>query len=303
MKLSKTVKGYAFVLLGVLAVSNVYIFSKAALDDIHLSQFGVYWFGFALIIIVSFNTKKVSIKTIKRLPQSCYRTLLIVGILELLGTSLFFLSIKLMSNPALVSFIGNSTPVFVTILGLVVLKERFNSIELIGILITVLGSFVIAYNPGLELPSDFYASILFTLLSGVIYAISTIIVKQKIAKISTPILTLNRAVFLFIASVIFLLAAQKSIIIPTKAVINTLLGAFLGPFLAAYAGYSALKYIEASRASVLGSIKSIFVLLTAWLYFSKLPTEIQIIGGLLTIIGIILISTGKIILKKKSSKQ
>ena len=303
MKLSKTVKGYAFVLLGVLAVSNVYIFSKAALDDIHLSQFGVYWFGFALIIIVSFNTKKVSIKTIKQLPQSCYKTLLIVGILELLGTSLFFLSIKLMSNPALVSFIGNSTPVFVTILGLVVLKERFNSIELIGILITVLGSFVIAYNPGLELPSDFYASILFTLLSGVIYAISTIIVKQKIAKISTPILTLNRAVFLFIASVIFLLAAQKSIIIPTKAVINTLLGAFLGPFLAAYAGYSALKYIEASRASVLGSIKSIFVLITAWLYFSKLPTEIQIIGGLLTIIGIILISTGKIILKKKSSKQ
>lgn len=303
MKLSKTVKGYAFVLLGVLAVSNVYIFSKAALDDIHLSQFGVYWFGFALIIIVSFNTKKVSIKTIKQLPQSCYKTLFIIGILELLGTSLFFLSIKLMSNPALVSFIGNSTPVFVTILGLVVLKERFNSIELIGILITVLGSFVIAYNPGLELPSDFYASILFTLLSGVIYAISTIIVKQKIAKISTPILTLNRAVFLFIASVIFLLAAQKSIIIPTKAVINTLLGAFLGPFLAAYAGYSALKYIEASRASVLGSIKSIFVLITAWLYFSKLPTEIQIIGGLLTIIGIILISTGKIILKKKSSKQ
>lgn len=299
MKISNAVKGYGFVLIGVLAMSNVYIFSKAALNKIHLSQFGVYWFGFALIITVVFNRKKLSIKILKQLPKKCYKILLAVGILELSGTSLFFLSIKLMSNPALVSFMSNSTPVFVTAMGLIFLRERFTAYEFLGMFVTVIGSFIIAYNPGLEFPDDFYLAIGLTLLSGILYATSTIIVKKKIDKISTAILTLNRISFLFVASLIFLFLSQKSFYIPKEAVLNTLLGAFLGPFLAAYSSYSALQYIQASKASVLGSAKAIFVLLTAWIYFSKLPTQIQIFGGILTIIGILLISTGKLLNKRK----
>ena len=300
LHLNNSVKGYLFIFVSIIAMSNVYIFSKAALNTIHLSQFGVYWFSFALFFILIFNRKRINLRILKALSSSCYMTLLLIGIFELIGTTLFFMSINSMSNPALVSFMGNSTPVFVTILGLFVLRERFNLIEFLGVFTTIVGSFIIAYNPGLEVPKHFYTSIIFIVLSSVVYALSTIIAKRKIKKIPTAILTLNRTLFLLTASVIFLIVTNKPLIIPVKAVINTLLGAFLGPFLAAFASYSALKYIEASKASVLSSAKGVFVLITAWIYFSKLPSDIQIFGGLLTIAGIILISTGKLILNKKT---
>ncbi len=45
-------RGYLYAFLSVLAISNVYIFSKAVLNEINIFQFGVLWFGFGLIWIL-----------------------------------------------------------------------------------------------------------------------------------------------------------------------------------------------------------------------------------------------------------
>ena len=89
-------------------------------------------------------------------------------------------------------------------------------------------------------------------------------------------------------------------LIPLKALYAIIIGALLGPFLTAYAGYNALKYIDASKKAVLSSSKSLFVLLGAYLYFGVFPKEFQIIGGLITVIGVLLMSFGKMILRKKN---
>ena len=102
-------------------------------------------------------------------------------------------------------------------------------------------------------------------------------------------------VFSFIVMLIF----NKSFAIPQSAIINITIGSILGPFLTVIAGYIAYKYIEASRSSILGSTKSLFVLLGAYLYFNLFPQGFQIIGGLITITGVLLISFGKLILRGK----
>lgn len=56
--LSKNAKGILLAMAAALAVSNVYIFSKAALNEIHLAQFGVYWFGYNLELGIYFYSKK-----------------------------------------------------------------------------------------------------------------------------------------------------------------------------------------------------------------------------------------------------
>lgn len=76
----------------------------------------------------------------------------------------------------------------------------------------------------------------------------------------------------------------------------------LGPFLASLAGYQALRYIEAGRASVLGSSKGLFVLIGAFFYFGTLPQAHQIWGGLISILGVVLISMGKVWSSKKTKK-
>jgi len=86
--------------------------------------------------------------------------------------------------------------------------------------------------------------------------------------------------------------------ISRTALKNILIGAFLGPFLTAIAGLYAIKYIEVSRKSILSSTKGLFVLLGSYLYFRKVPTDLQIIGGILSVVGVILIILGKQILKK-----
>ena len=42
---SDTIKGYLFALIATVAFSNVYIFSKAALNEIPLAQFGIWWYA------------------------------------------------------------------------------------------------------------------------------------------------------------------------------------------------------------------------------------------------------------------
>jgi drug/metabolite transporter (DMT)-like permease len=297
---SQAAKGYLFVIVSVLAMANVYIFSKASLNIVSLAQFGFWWFGFAVIFNLFLNRKTFNSKEIAKIRRSKIKILILVGILELVGTTAFFLAIKSMSNPAIVSFFANSTPVFVSILGILFLKERFKRPELFGILFALTGSFVIAYKPGFEAPENFYGSFSLIILSSISFSVSMILSKKNIKHLPPSALTINRTLFLFTASLIYLVLSGQEFLIPQKAMLYTAAGALLGPYLAAYAGYQALNYIEASRTSVLGSSKSMFVLITSFIYFDILPTKLQIIGGLFTILGVLLLSVGKIVNVRKT---
>ena len=297
--LSSEQKGYLLVFVSVLAMANVYIFSKAALNEINIIQFGVYWFSFALFYNILFLVFSKGYSAFKSIKKSDYWKLAVIGVLEILATITFFLSIKTMSNPALVSFIANAGPVFVSILGVSILKERFNNIEIIGIVLTISGAVFISYNPGFEVAADFNKALAYILFSNLMYAIATIFSKKNIKLLPPSILSTNRVVFLLLTAITAVIITDQSLIISNKALINMALGSLLGPFLAALAGYNALKYIEASKASVVGSIKSLFVLLTSYIYFGHLPFVYQIYGGIITIIGVVLISYGKLLMKNK----
>jgi len=299
MKINTNIKGYFFVLVATLAMSNVYIFSKAALKEIDISKFGFYWFGFALFwnIIFIIYTKKNIIFDFKE----NLKILIILGFFEIISTSFFFLAINFFVNPALVSFLTNIGPVFVTILSIIFLKEKFNKIEIIGAIITILGAFIINYKNGSIFPKEIFWGLIFVLGSKIISSISTIITKKNIVNIPPVIFSINRTIYLFVFSFVVLLITSNGFEISKDVLLNIGLGSLLGPFLAAIAGYTALKYIDASKSSILGSSKGVFVLITAYLYFDMLPLTYQIIGGLLTIIGIILITYGKLKIKKAKS--
>ena len=80
---------------------------------------------------------------------------------------------------------------------------------------------------------------------------------------------------------------------------NIILGSLLGPFLTALTQYSAIKYLEASRVSIIQSSKGLFVLAGALIYFGLFPSAYQLAGGLITILGVIFIVGGKKMLSGK----
>lgn len=297
--MNPTVKGIALAFLATLGMANVYVFSKAALLEVNYYQFQFFWFGFALIWILPFLLLTGMIRKIPQLSRASNLTLAIIGLLELGAASLLFLAIQLAENPTTISFLSNLTPIFVTILGIRFLGERFNSVEAIGIILTIAGAILITYTRDTSVAEFFGKGSGWILVSSVFSSISIVTAKSRIRDIHPGILTLNRVVFLFAFAVVAMLVRRESFSISGTATLNMAIGSLMGPFLTGLAQYSALKYIEASRTMIIQATRSLFVLAGSMIYLSILPETLQLIGGLVTIIGVIVMTWGKMKFKKR----
>ncbi len=271
--------------------------------EVSLPQFGVYWFAIGLTWIFFYGCTQKTYRSIKQFAKRNLGILLILGIIEVAGSYFFFKAIHTISNPAITSFIGNISPVFVISLGFFLLKERFNRKEFIGMVLAVMGAFIISYKGNTSIDDMFIDGTQYVLYSGVFSAVSSVIIKKNIRNINPIILTTNRSFFLLIFSIIALLYTEDPLAISFKPLLNIFIGASLGPFLTVIAGYLALQYIPLSQKAIINSTKGLFVLFGAYLYFGQFPETIALIGGLITILGLLLIAFGKSKLPKFRKDQ
>ena len=286
----ETLKGYLFALVATLAFSNVYIFSKAALNEVHLAQFGIYWFAIGTILNFLMAAKNKKLSQVKTLTKKQVRILVILGILEILTTTTFFVSINIIPDPAVTSFLGNMYPVFLALGGIFLLKEKFGWIEIIGAILALTGAFVISYTGGTTLKTFFIAGTGIVFINALFATSASLVVKVHVKKLSPEFINLNRTVWLFTFSIIVFLITRQSFIIPVSALKNITVGAVLGPFLAVLTAYYSFHYIDASRSSVVQSLKGIFVLLGSFLFFKTIPLHHQLIGGLITVLGVLIMT-------------
>jgi drug/metabolite transporter (DMT)-like permease len=275
----------------------VFIFSKAALNEVHLIQFGVYWYLLGIIWLLIYLAIRRQLGMLKEIPRAYLRQLVMIGLLELGGTVFFFMAIQKMENPAMVSFLGNLTPLLITLLGVILLHERYVPIEILGIVLTLGGAFLISYQKPGEGSGWLQEGAEWVFLSATVYAVAFVMAKHSITNLNPFVLTLNRLVYLWLFSMGALLVTGMSPVIPGSAFLNILLGSFLGPFLTGLTNYSAIQYLEASRTSIITSSKGFFVLVGAFIYLGLVPTPWQIWGGVLTVTGVILITVGKQMVK------
>jgi len=133
----------------------------------------------------------------------------------------------------------------------------------------------------------------YVIYSSLLSAVSSVITKKNIRNIHPVILTTNRSLFLLLFSLIALIAGHQTLAISFNAFTNIFIGALLGPFLTVIAGYLALQYIPLSQRAIINSTKGLFVLLGAYWYFGEFPQTMALIGGLITIVGLLLIVFGK----------
>jgi drug/metabolite transporter (DMT)-like permease len=131
----------------------------------------------------------------------------------------------------------------------------------------------------------------------------SVLVKKNVHKASPVIFNLNSNAWIFLFFLGYFLVSGQSAIIPLKAFENIALGSFFGSFLGLMSLYYSYRYIEASRSSIVQSLKGIFVLVIAYFYFGNFPLNIQLIGGGITIGGIIVMTLAQGRLLKQSINQ
>jgi len=286
-------KGYFFAIIGTLAFSNEYIFSKAAMNEVHLAQFGVYWFSISTVLIFFYALSSKSLSQIKFLTKRQVRILVTLGFLEIVTTTTFYLSIHIIPDPAVTSFLGNMYPVMLALGGIVVLGEKFGPVEIIGAFLALAGAFIIGYTGETELKKLFIPGTGVVLLNAFFATVASLVVKVHVRKLSPELLNLNRSIWLLFFSFIMFFVYRQSFAIPLSALKNIAVGATLGPFLAILTIYYSFRYLEASRSSVVQSLKGIFVLLGAYLFFGTLPLAHQLLGGFLTVAGVLVMTLAR----------
>ncbi|MFO7852888.1 MAG: DMT family transporter [Bacteroidota bacterium] len=293
MNIPDKIKGYGFAFLATVAIANVYVFSKAALNELNLYQFGFYWFGLAIIWNILYAVPTGKWKVIKRLGKKEYRLLFVMGLIELFGTILFFMSIEKADDPAIMSFLQNLVPLFVILMGITILGERFTLLQLSGMIITLSGAAVTSFTGDIAEKGFFVPGTGLMIASTIFLATTMIISKKFIKNLDPGLLAINRSVYLFLTALVFIIITGETIIISPSALFNVSFGSLIGPFLTAFSMYSALQFIEASKSTIIQSSKGIFVTIGAWMYFRTIPESFQVIGGIITIIGVIILITAR----------
>ncbi len=300
---SDTFKGYFFAIIATIAFSNVYIFSKAALNEVHLVQFGLYWFFISTLLSFLNALRGKKLHQLKRLSPRQARVLLTLGILEIFTTTTFFLSVHIIPDPAVTSFLGNLFPVMLAFGGIFVLGEKFGPVETAGALLALAGAFVISYTGETSLRKLFIPGTGVVLLNAFFATTASLVVKVHVKKLGPEILGLNRSAWLLVFSSVMMLVLGKSPVIPFSALKNIAIGATLGPFLAILTVYYSFRYINASRSSIFQSLKGIFVLAGSYLFFGTLPLLHQLIGGFITICGVLIMTLAQAGILRRTRKN
>ena len=181
-------------------------------------------------------------------------------------------------------------PIFIVLISIFFLNESFSGKEKIGIILTIIGALVLSLKGKAQIHNIFLYGVQYILIATLAYAIRTVLVKKVIHKIDPIIVNFNKLFFLFVIFNVLNATIIKSYEINTFALMNIGVGALLGPFLTSLFHYMSLKYITAAKTTLLQSTTGLLVLFEAYLYFGSFPLIHQVIGGLITIFGILFLT-------------
>lgn len=292
-------KGYFFAVLSAFAVAHVYIFSKAALKNTDLFIFGFFWFlsAFSYNLFYTVASRKIHLYFTYSTRQK--GVLLMIGLIETLAAYFFFEGVNAIENPTIVSFLDTCTPIFVTFLGIIFLRDKFNRVEISGMILAIFGALLLTYSGTFSLFNLFIDGSHYAILAAFFASIGITLAKSQIKAYDPAVLSLNRTIYLVILFFSLMYLYDKPFTITTQSFIYAAIGSFAGPFLGTILQYNAFKYIEASRTLIIQSTRSFIVLVISLLFFGLFPLIHQLIGGIIAVTGVLIITFGSIKMKVK----
>lgn len=283
-------KGYTYAIVGTIAFSSLYVFSKAGLNQVELAQFGLYYFGMGFLINLIFFLVSGKYRQIPAISRKIIGLLVLLGVIDVISNITFFMAIQAIPDPSVTSFLGNLFPVFLSILGITFLKERFTLIESLGAMIALAGAFAISYSGDMSWSKFFIPGTGFVVINTLFAATVSVIIKKNVQKASPEVFNLNSNGWIFLFFLFYFLQSGQPLVIPVVAFRNIALGAFFGSFIGLLSFFYSYRYITASRSSIIQSLKGIFVLIIAYFFFGNFPLPVQLWGGAVTIAGVIIMT-------------
>lgn len=238
------------------------------------------------------------------------RYLVIYGLVLAIFNSTWTLSVVL-NGAAISTVLAYCSAGFTALLGWWFLKERLDWAKLVAVALSLSGCVLVSGALDLSAWSANFAGIVTGMLSGLLYAIYSLMGRSASNRNLNPWTTLLYT-FGFAATFLLFLNLLPGGFLPGKAVQaidllwlgNSLAGwgvlllLAAGPTLAGYGLYNiSLGYLPSSVANLIVSLEPAFTALMAYIFFGELFNGIQVVGSLMILAAVMFlrIYEGKLI--------
>jgi drug/metabolite transporter (DMT)-like permease len=278
---------------GVLALTIALLLWASAFAAIRV---GLRGFGPGQLALLRFTIASVVLliyAVITRQPLPSVRHIPVMILLGFLGFFVYHVGLNAgeVAVPAgAASFIIASVPVFSTLLAVIFLRERLVLLGWIGVVISFCGVALISSGSGTGL--RFEPAALLIVIAAIGESVYFVLQKPHLSRYTGLQLTTYTIWTGTVCMLVFLPGLMRQVkVAPLDA---TLAVVYLGIFPAAI-GYvlwsHALSRADVSRVTSTLNLSPILTLLIAFLWLGEVPGAASLIGGIITIAGVIVLNT------------
>lgn len=273
-------------MLGVLGISFSAVFIRESnAPSLVIATYRLGWTVFILLPIVGIKFRD----ELRNLKQRDVSWCVVSGFFLAAHFWLWFESLKFTSIAS--STVLVSTEVIFAAIGFVLLfSGKINKLGVAAIIVTFLGSVVIAMSDSGGGSNVLYGDVL-ALLGAVMVAVYTLIGKKQRGHLSTTIYTFITYCACFVSLLIFDAATGTPIY--GYGMKEIILGLLLG-ISCTLLGHSifswCLKYLSPSLVSSAKLLEPVFASILAVFIYKEMPSMLQVIGGIIVIGGVYLYS-------------
>jgi len=304
--MTKVSLAYVLIIVTTVLWSSSLIFAKLVFDQLGPIVFVALRYSLAtpLLFLIAFQRRK---KQLAGSLRSNWKVLLITGVSgPFLSQILQYIGLNLTAASDAVLLL-NLTPIFAVLLAAPLLDEKITLDKLLGLLVATMGATFIVMNasPDLGLFSvERVIGNMIVIVSTFFFAINGIAGKIAVKSTNTVSTTFYSTLFAvpFIwitailfedVTVLFTMSIYAWIVVLWVGVVNTGIAFMLY--------YESMKSIESSRVQIILNLIAVWGVMMSIIVLSETVTLLQLLGGVLTIIGVIIAQITQIRRKQEES--
>jgi drug/metabolite transporter (DMT)-like permease len=281
-------RGVLFAVLASLMFGLSPVFVRLVLDFVNVVTMNVLFTVFAsLCFVVAFGVFRKA--AYFRSIFGNWRRVGLMSLFSAVGSLLYTYGISLY-GPVNATFLVQFTAVFTILFGVLFFKERFTRLEGAGILVAVVGVFILAYgNLSLEIVGT-----LVLLGAALFFASANSLSKAYVKNVNPVALAGGNAIFIFLFIFAFaVLSGSLETAFPAVTLLYAFLGSVTGVVLSFVLFFKALEVYAVSKTATIRTIEPFLTAIFSFVILALIPTANQLVGGVLIVIGVATLSLTK----------
>ena len=275
-------RGYIFLVGTAFFTALSYVFGKAVNKDLNPETVIFFWFFgaffFSIFAVMLIPSQRTELRYLRN-----YVTIFVLSsIVTAIGAALWIISLRTI-GPPLTSFLMKSQTLFSLLLGIMFLGERLNKGETIGIMLTIAGGVIVAYQEeGYLILGTFMA-----LLSAFFYSLLSFLVKKFAQDLNMLTVANLRALGVAIVVFVYLIITERFQAPGLRDLVFMAFGGLTGAYIAKASQFQSIKLLDVSHSTAVMPLESLFVVLFSYFLFHDLPSVIKLIGGAGIVMGVV----------------